>query len=127
MLPYDTNDRAEAYSQGYAFAYPAAIASATARHAGSVPADQGCIRFNSEYIRMSAFKKAENGTDVILRLFNTAEHTVSLTAELPTDFQSARLLNLVEEPIQALDPQNGQIKLDVPAKKILTIELIRPF
>lgn len=124
MIPYELDRRPEAYSMGYTFAYPSVVAIGTPKHEGAMPATADYVRFNNEYIRMSAFKKAEDSTNVILRLFNTDTKAVTLTMDVAPSFKTARLTNLAEEKISDLDLANGKITLDVPAKKIMTIELI---
>ena len=123
LIPYGTANRADAYAEGYTFAYPAAVAVGTTKHAGSLPAAADYVRFDSEYIRMTAFKKAEDRDSAILRLFNTTAETVSLTLEVGPVFREAWLTNLAEERQADLTVTDGQIHLSVPAKKILTVEL----
>ena len=123
MIPYQTTDKAAAYGLGYVFAGPAALAIGTEKHEGKLPAAADYVRFNNEYIRMSAMKKAEYSDDVILRLFNTSEQAVTVTLDVPA-FTGAALTNLGEEKIADLKIEDGKITLDVPAKKIVTIELI---
>ena len=71
---------------------------------------------------MSAFKKGEYNDNVILRLFNTSEQAQAVTLDVPA-FTAAALTNLGEEKIEDLTVENGKISLDVPAKKIVTVEL----
>ncbi|MBR0443724.1 MAG: alpha-mannosidase [Clostridia bacterium] len=123
LIPYDTDAQAEAYGLGYTFAYPAIAAIGTPKHEGTLPATADFVRFDSEYIRASAFKKAEDSNSVILRLFNTHTSTVTLTLDVPA-FKSASLTNLAEEKLSDLEIKGGKITLDIGAKKIMTIELI---
>ena len=123
LIPYDTDAQAEAYGLGYTFAYPAIAAIGTPKHEGTLPATADFVRFDSEYIRASAFKKAEDSNSVILRLFNTHTSTVTLTLDVPA-FKSASLTNLAEEKLSDLEIKSGKITLDIGAKKIMTIELI---
>lgn len=123
MVPYELDRRPEAYSLGYTFASPSVVAIGTPKHTGTMPAEADYVRFNNEYIRMSAFKKAEDSSSVILRLFNTDTGAVTLTMDVPA-FKSAKLTNLAEEKLSDLEIKDGKLTLDVPAKKILTIELI---
>ncbi len=123
LIPYDTDRRAEAYAEGYTFAYPAAVAIGTPKHEGRLPAAAEYVRFDNEYIRMTAFKKAEDTDSAILRLFNTTAEAVSLTVELSPVFKGARLTNLAETAISELEIRDGKITLDIPAKKIVTVEL----
>ena len=122
MVPYQTTEKAEAYALGYVFAGPATLAIGTEKHEGKLPAAADYVSFDNEYIRMSAFKKAEYNDNVILRLFNTSEEAQTVTLNVPA-FKAAALTNLGEEKIEDLTVVDGKITLDVPAKKIVTIEL----
>ncbi|MBQ4111594.1 MAG: alpha-mannosidase [Clostridia bacterium] len=124
LIPYDASRRAEAYREGYTFAYPSVVAVGTTKHEGSLPAAAEYVRFDSEYIRMTAFKKAEDRDSAILRLFNTTAETVTLTLEISPLFKKAWLTNLAEERQGEPDMTDGKIRLEIPAKKILTVELL---
>ena len=123
MIPYATDSRAEAYREGYTFAYPAAIAIGTPKHDGALPAAADYVAFDSEYIRMTAFKKAEDRDTAILRFFNTHTEAVTLTAEISPAFKSARLTNLDEAVQSELALTDGKLVMEIPAKKIITVEL----
>ena len=124
LIPYGTDRRAEAYAEGYTFSYPAVVAVGTPKHTGALPAAAEYVRFDSEYIRMTAFKKAEDRDTAILRLFNTTAETVTLTMEVSPLFTEAKLTNLAEVRQTDLTVTDGKIALEVPAKKILTVELL---
>ena len=123
MIPYATDTRAAAYAEGYTFAYPAAVAIGTPKHEGVLPAAAEYVSFDNEYIRMTAFKKAEDRDTAILRFFNTANGTTSLTVEAPA-FTSAWITNLGEERQEEIAIVDGKITLEIPAKKIFTVELM---
>jgi alpha-mannosidase len=73
---------------------------------------------------MTAFKKAEDRDTAILRLFNTTAETVTLTMEVSPIFKEAQLTNLNEERQGDLEISDGKLRLDIPAKKIVTVELL---
>lgn len=123
MIPYTTDNRAEGYREGYTFSYPAVLAVGTPKHEGALPAAADYVRFDSEYIRMTAFKKAEERDSAILRFYNTQNEAVTLTAEISPAFKSARLTNLDEVAQSELALTNGKLVMVVPAKKIMTVEL----
>lgn len=123
IFPYKKSETANAYSLGYAFSYPQILAVGTTKHEGSLPESASYVSFDNEFIRASAFKKKENGSSTVLRLFNTHTESVDLTITLGEAYKSASLITLGEEEIEALDVVNGKIALTVPAKKIITIEL----
>ena len=122
MIPYAKDSRADAYREGYTFAYPAAVAIGTTKHAGTLPATADYVRFDNEHVRMTAFKKAEERESAILRLFNTTSETASLTLDAPA-FKQAWMTNLAEVRECELTVADGKIVLQIPAKKIITIEL----
>lgn len=123
MIPYTTDNRAEGYREGYTFSYPAVLAVGTPKHEGTLPAAADYVRFDSEFIRMTAFKKAEERDTAILRFYNTQNETVTLTAEISPAFKSARLTNLDEAVQSDLTLANGKLVMEIPPKKIVTVEL----
>jgi alpha-mannosidase/mannosylglycerate hydrolase len=123
VIPYETDKQAEAYGLGYVFAGNAVLAIGTDVHAGTAPAAADYVSFNNEYIRMSAFKKAEDSNAVIMRLFNTDTKAVTLTVTLGDNFKTAALTTMGEEKLEELTVKDGKLVIEVPAKKILTIAL----
>jgi alpha-mannosidase/mannosylglycerate hydrolase len=123
MIPYSADTRAEGYREGYTFAYPSVVAIGAPKHEGTLPAAADYVTFDSEYIRMTAFKKAEERDTAILRFFNTRNETVTLTAKVASRFKGARLTNLNEEVQSELTITDGRLVMDIPAKKIVTVEL----
>ena len=123
LIPYATNNRPEAYREGYTFAYPSVLAVGTPKHEGTLPAAAHYVAFDSEYIRMTAFKKAEDRGTAILRFFNTHTETVTLTATLSPLFKTAKLTNLDEAVLSELTVTDGRLVMEIPAKKIVTVEL----
>lgn len=123
ILPYEKAKESDAFSLGYSFAYPQAIAIGTTKHEGTLPANSEYVSFDNEYIRASAFKKKEYDDATVLRLFNTHTEAVDLTITLGECYKNAALLTLGEEKIEELTVENGRLKVTVPHKKIVTIEL----
>ena len=123
MIPYSADTRAAAYREGYTFSYPAVLAVGTPKHEGALPAAADYVRFDSEYVRMTAFKKAEERDTAILRFYNTQSEAVPLTAEVSPAFKSARLTNLDEVAQPELTLTDGKLVMEIPAKKIITVEL----
>jgi alpha-mannosidase len=81
------------------------------------------VAFDSEYIRMTAFKKAEDRESIIIRFFNSHTEELPLTLTLAPIFKSARLVDLGERVLCDLGAINKDLKLNVGAKKIVTLEL----
>lgn len=123
LIPYVKEERATAYGLGYVFACNAVQAVGTDIHSGTVAPQADYVSFDNEYIRMTAFKKAEYSDHHILRLFNSSEEAQPLTISLGTAFHSANRTNLGEEFQEALNVKDGKLTMTVPAKKIVTLEL----
>ena len=121
VIPYKTKHRAKAYNEGYSYAYPAALALGCECHGGKDKASADVLTLDNDYIRLSAFKSAEGGEGVILRLFNTHTEDIRTTLGLSPLFKSAALTNLAEETGEALSIRDGRLTLDIGAKKIVTL------
>lgn len=125
FIPYLKNARSAAYACAYEFAYPSSIAVSAEKHGGDMPSTLKLVCFDNEYIRISALKKAEDSNSVILRLFNTHTASIPLTLTVSTIFKRANLVDMGEKYLSSLAVEGGKIKLDVGAKKIVTIELLQ--
>lgn len=123
FVPYESNERAAAYGNGYGFAYPSAIAIGTDKHTGKLDSLSEHLKFDNEYIRLSALKKAEKCNSLIARFFNTSTQSEKLCIKLSSLFKSAQLCNLSEEHLCELEIKDSSLSLDIGAKKIITIEL----
>lgn len=123
LVPYKKAEESDAYSLGYSFSYPQAIAVGTDKHEGKMPSEASYVSFNNEYIRASAFKKKEDGNSTVLRFFNTHTEAVDLTITLGACYTKANLLTMGEDTVAELTIENGKLTMNIPAKKIITIEL----
>ncbi|MBO5300369.1 MAG: hypothetical protein J6B51_09910, partial [Clostridia bacterium] len=68
-------------------------------------------------------KQAEDRDTTILRFFNLTDETQKLNASVCKCVKEAWYTNLNEEREEALTVCDGKITIDIPAKKIVTIEL----
>ncbi|MBQ1264162.1 MAG: hypothetical protein IIY04_01940, partial [Oscillospiraceae bacterium] len=123
FVPYQTDARAQAYNEGYGYAYPTLTALGTDIHEGTMSAENNYVNFDNPYVRMTAFKKAENGDASVLRLFNTQSESVVLNISLCPEFKRAALVNLAEQPLSELEIKDGKLTMEIGAKKIVTIAL----
>jgi hypothetical protein len=58
-----------------------------------------------------------------LRLFNTTDERIALTLEISAAFEKAWITDLAEQREADLTITDGKIKMEIPAKKIITVEL----
>lgn len=124
FIPYAKDERSSAYALGYGFAYPSATAISSEKHSGRLTLAASLITFDNDYVRMSALKRTEYRNSLTLRLFNTHTESTALTLNLSPLFKGARLTDLGENALSDLEIECGKLKLDVGAKKIVTLELM---
>ena len=123
VLVYPAGERAAAHRSAAAFSTQPLSAVDVAPHAGDLPAAKRYFRLSGDFLRMSAFKRSEDGQGFILRLYNTSDQPVAATLALDPAFQSAQLCRLDETSCTPCPIVEGQVQLDFPAKKILTLRL----
>ncbi|WP_369017583.1 glycoside hydrolase family 38 C-terminal domain-containing protein [Thermatribacter velox] len=98
------------------------------RHVGKLNSGMGLIAFNDEKILMSAFKKKENGSGWILRLWNPDKVVRSVELHLSPilKINKAFIVNALEERIASVDVEEGNVLLlEFKPKGILNVELCR--
>ena len=123
IIPYVKSQRAEAYNEGYGYAYPAAMAVGTDLHSGTLKSCDKILDIDNRYVRLSAIKYAEDRDRVIVRLFNTHTESVKADIKLCSAIKKARLTDLAEIEVEELTIVDGALNLEVGAKKIITLEL----
>ena len=123
VVPYCTLCKGKAYRVAYDFAAPATLAVGTGCHEGQIPATARYLSFDNPFLHVTACKQAEDRNTTILRFFNLTGETQTLNAALCDCVKEAFLVNLNEERRSELTIENGKLTLEIPAKKIITIEL----
>ncbi|MBQ8383438.1 MAG: hypothetical protein IJX47_09570 [Clostridia bacterium] len=124
VVPYCTECKGKAYRTAYDFAAPAVLAVGTECRKRSVPATKRYVSFDNPYLHVTACKQAEERDTTILRFFNLTDQPQTLSATLCGCVKEAYRTNLNEERQEALAIEDGVLTIDVPAKKIVTIELV---
>ncbi|MDH7481584.1 MAG: glycoside hydrolase family 38 C-terminal domain-containing protein [Armatimonadota bacterium] len=99
------------------------LAIQTGVHKGKLPAEHSFIEVDAPSLVITAIKKAEDRDSLIVRFFNISEqnaHNVKIRVDKAI---SARTVNLNEEPGTELTMESdGSVILDVPGRKIATLE-----
>jgi alpha-mannosidase len=91
-------------------------------HEGTLPKELSFLEVTGP-LQLTAFKCAEDRpAGYVVRLFNPAGKAAKGELRLWKPVKKAWLTNLNEERREALDPKNGRIALNVPKKKIVTVE-----
>ena len=124
IVPYCNCCKGNAYRTAYDFAAPAALAIGTTCHDGNIPAENRLISFDNPFLHVTACKQAEDRDTTILRFFNLTDEKQTLNASVCESVKEAWSTNLNEERDEALCIVNGSLSIDIPAKKIITIELV---
>ena len=119
-------DRERAENSAYAFAAgnPAVWGGKT--HGGEKPAAGSLVGIGGTGFVASAMKMADGRDTVILRVFNPHPYDAKMKLDLNVGgrFGAAYLTNLAEERQSRLTVRNGKTTVSVPAKKIVTVELV---
>ena len=89
-------------------------------------ASKGFLEINPDALVLSAFKRAEDADDMILRLYNPTKRLLKGNVRFFRPVKKALMTNMNEEPQKggAIKMTGNRIHFDAPAKKIITIKLV---
>lgn len=92
-------------------------------HEGILPKAMSFLTLEGENLQITAFKQAEDRPgNYVLRLFNPTESSVKGALVLFKDIKEVWLTNMNEDRREQLNPAGCRLELEVPKKKIVTIE-----
>ncbi|MBP3918797.1 MAG: hypothetical protein J6I50_06465 [Clostridia bacterium] len=123
VIPFAADARDAAISSAYVYASNAATAADTGKHPGRIMAGNTFIKLPDPMLRMSAFKHAEDGDGLVLRLYQIDETERCADIELDTFITEVYASALDERMGERLPIQDGILHVCVPAKKIVTYRL----
>jgi alpha-mannosidase len=83
--------------RGYETNYPL-TAMQVSSHAGDWPAEHSFVNVTPENVALTAFKKAEDGNALILRVYEWAGKSATVTATIPPGAKSASASDMMEHP-----------------------------
>ena len=99
------------------------LAIQTGEHDGELPPEYGFVEISPPELIITAIKKAEDRDGLLVRFFNITDENIHEARVKVQKATTARTVNLNEEPHNDLIMEaDGSVVLDVPAKKIVTIE-----
>ena len=75
---------------------------------------------------VTAVKMAEDGSGLIVRLWNVLDRSVPGSLKLPEGFRLAQACDALERPLKRLEIRGRQAFFDVPAHGIFTVALLLP-
>jgi len=89
-----------------------------------VPAGVPLLELEPRALLLSAFKPAESGDGVVLRVLNPSEQPIRARIRLGFSVSTATLVRLDETPLAApFSIENGEVRLEVPAKALRSLQL----
>lgn len=124
VFPHIGNVHAGAVAfQADDFAHPVVVAE-TMSHSGSLLSFGGECEILEGSVIMSAFKRAERGAALILRVFNPSESATSVLLKFGRPLEAAWRCNLLEQRQERLSESQSQfLRFELGAKAIQTLEL----
>ena len=88
-----------------------------------MPQRLGLLSVTPSNAVVSALKRSENGTALVLRLFNPTEKSVAAEVKTHAKIRAAHLLTLEERPVKKLASAAKSVKVSLAPKKIVTVKL----
>ncbi|MFA7344264.1 MAG: glycoside hydrolase family 38 C-terminal domain-containing protein [Terrimicrobiaceae bacterium] len=97
----------------------------THRSFGNLPPELDFVRFGSAQLALGAFKKAEDGNAVILRVSNPSSKPLESEIEFFRDIRHVVPVNLNEEPLKGgrVKKQGRKIRVRLEPKKIASFKI----
>ncbi len=125
LLPH-TGDLYDAgvIEEAYSFNQPLQ-AIPVSKQTGQLPDRFSLVSCDAKNIIIDAVKKAEDGDDMIVRLYEAWNSRGTVTLTVPPFFKKAVLSNLMEKEIRELDLADGKVSLPVKNFEIVTIRFVR--
>ncbi len=123
VIPFAKETRETAISSAYVYASDAVTAIDTGKHAGNIPAVRTFVQLCDPMVRMSACKRTEDGTALVLRLYNVDDQDRDICISFDASVRGIRASALDERAGEALSLENGSLRYTVGAKKIVTFRL----
>jgi alpha-mannosidase len=96
---------------------------ATLSRRGTLPPSMSFASVDKENIVIETVKPAENGSGVVVRLYESSGSATEALLRLGPPVAKATLADLMENPIKPLGLRRGQVKLSFGAFEILTVRL----
>ena len=91
-------------------------------HKGHLPKAMSFMEVDNPQLMLSALKRAENGDELVMRLYNPTKRDMQAKVSFYKEVKKARILNLNEEPTEAKVAINkSETVFEVKAKKIITL------
>jgi len=108
--------------QGYDLNYPL-FAFQTEKHAGSLPESHSFLAVAQDNVVVTAFKKAEEGDDFIVRFYEWAGKTADVHLKFAAPVQSAADANLMEKPGNSVPVHDNEVSVATKPYEVRTLQV----
>lgn len=123
IIPYAGDmGRMSAYRQAYQFNILPLKAVLSEIHSGELKMEKSFIKVKGRNIVVSALKRCEDRNGIILRVYNIGPDSEMLQIDIGNEFDAVYETNLNEERLIELQARDGILSVDIPSKRITTIE-----
>jgi len=113
---------AETVRQGYDLNYPL-LSFATTNHQGILPGSRSFLTISAENVVLTALKKAEDGSDLVVRFYEACGKPVDVRLQFSSTVDSAADANLLEVPGGSLPVQGETVTVHTGPYEIKTIRV----
>ncbi|MDQ6419079.1 glycoside hydrolase family 38 C-terminal domain-containing protein [Paenibacillus sp. LHD-117] len=116
--------QAQVYKRGYELNVPLrTVAAEPAEHGGSLPASASFLRADHPNVMIEAVKRAEDGEELIVRLYETSGTRARTTLNIGVPVTDAWLTDLLEQPSEKLALTDGALSLTLLPFEVVTLKL----
>jgi mannosylglycerate hydrolase len=95
----------------------------SSRGKGSLPLEGGLFAISGDNLQVTAVKNAEDGSGLIIRLYNPADKEVKGELSFQNKLKKASFCRMDESEIASADYKDSKLALTVACKKIITLKV----
>lgn len=108
--------------QGYDLNYPL-LAHQTEKHTGSLPESHSFLTVAQDNVVVTAFKKAEESDDFVVRFYEWAGKTADIHLQFAAPLQSAADANLMEKTGNSLPVHDNEVTVGAKPYEVRTVQV----
>ena len=108
--------------QGYELNYKL-ISVPVGKHQGALPPEHSFLQVGSDNVIVSALKKAEDQSALVVRFYEWAGKQAEVKVQLPPGAESARETDLMEKPMGGLQVNGSAVNVPIKPYEIKTVEV----
>jgi len=92
-------------------------------HRGSLPCKFGLLEMSPGTAMLSAVKRADEGDDLVVRVFNPASTPLDVQLKFPYPVSAATTTDLDEKPLRRIRPTGQVVPIRLEPKKVATLKV----